>query len=55
MVRGVFRNSWLKGVACFIDEHGEIADDLLSHFGGSIGDAQKAIEKRLFWLLCLTG
>ena len=31
-------------VACFIEEHGEIAGDLLSHFGDSIDDAQKAIE-----------
>ena len=32
-------------VACFIEEHGEIAGELLSHFGDSIDDAQKAIEK----------
>ncbi|WP_417535112.1 antirestriction protein ArdA [Methylophaga sp.] len=32
-------------VACFIEEHGEIAGDLLSHFGDSIDDAQKAIEE----------
>ena len=31
-------------VACFIEEHGEIAGELLSHFGDSIDDAQKAIE-----------
>ncbi len=31
-------------VACFIEEHGEIAGDLLSHFGDSIDDAQKAME-----------
>jgi len=32
-------------VACFIEEHGEIAGDLLSHFGGSIENAKKAIEE----------
>jgi antirestriction protein len=32
-------------VACFIEEHGEIAGELLSHFGDSIDDAQKAIEE----------
>lgn len=31
-------------VACFIEEHGEIAGELLSHFGDIIDDAQKAIE-----------
>ncbi len=31
-------------VACFIEEHGEIAGELLSHFGDSIDDAQTAIE-----------
>jgi len=35
----------LQEVACFIEEHGEIAGDLLSHFGDSIDDAQKAIEE----------
>ncbi len=32
-------------VACFLEEHGEIAGDLLSHFGDNIEDAQKAIEE----------
>ena len=32
-------------VACFLEEHGEIAGDLLSHFGDCIEDAQKAIEE----------
>lgn len=32
-------------VACFIEEHGEVASDLLSHFGDSIEDATKAIEE----------
>jgi len=35
----------LQEVACFIEEHGEIASELLSHFGDSIEDAQKAIEE----------
>ncbi len=32
-------------IACFIEEHGEIAGDLLNHFGGSLDDARKAIEE----------
>ncbi len=32
------------GLACFIEEHGELAGELLDHFGGDIEDAAKAIE-----------
>lgn len=32
-------------VAVFIEEHGEIGGELLSHFGDSIEDATKAIEE----------
>ncbi len=35
----------LREVACFIEEHDEIAGGLLSHFGDSIEDAQKTIEE----------
>jgi antirestriction protein len=35
----------LHEVACFIEEHGEIAGELLSQFGDNIEDAQKAIEE----------
>lgn len=35
-------------VACFLEDHGEIAGDLLSYFGDSIEDAQKAIEENYF-------
>ena len=31
-------------IACFIEEHPELAGELLSHFGGSLDDARKAIE-----------
>ena len=32
-------------LACFIDEHGQIAGDLLNHWDGDIEEAQKAIEE----------
>ncbi len=32
-------------IACFIEEHDEIAGELLSHFGGDLEDATKAIEE----------
>ena len=32
-------------IACFIEEHPEIGGELLSHFGGSLDDAQKAAEE----------
>ncbi len=32
-------------IACFIEEHPDLAGELLSHFGGSIDDARKAIEE----------
>lgn len=32
-------------IASFITEHGEIAGDLLNHFGGSIEDARKAMKE----------
>ena len=35
----------VQEIACFIDEHPEIAGELLDHFGGSIEDARKAIEE----------
>ena len=31
-------------IACFIEEHPELAGELLSHFGGSLDDARKSIE-----------
>ena len=31
-------------IACFIEEYPELAGELLSHFGGSLDDARKAIE-----------
>lgn len=35
----------VHNIACFIEEHGEIAGKLLNHFGGDLDDAQKAIEE----------
>ncbi|MBT3001075.1 MAG: antirestriction protein ArdA [Candidatus Thiodiazotropha sp. (ex Ctena orbiculata)] len=32
-------------IACFIEEYPELAGELLSHFGGDIDDARKAIEE----------
>lgn len=32
-------------IACFIDEYPELAGELLSHFGGSLDDASKAMEE----------
>ena len=32
-------------IACFIEEHPEIAGELLNHFGGDLEDARKAIEE----------
>ncbi|MCF6253075.1 MAG: antirestriction protein ArdA [Methylococcaceae bacterium] len=32
-------------VACFLEEHGEVAGDVLSHFGGDLEDARKALEE----------
>lgn len=32
-------------IACFIEEYPDLAGELLSHFGGSIDDARKAIEE----------
>lgn len=32
-------------IASFIEEHGEIAGDLLNYFGGDLDDATKAIEE----------
>lgn len=32
-------------IACFIEEHEEIAADLLAHFSGDLDDARKAIEE----------
>ena len=33
-------------IACFVEEHSEIAGDLLSHFGGDLEDAKKAAEEQ---------
>lgn len=35
----------LHELACFIEEYPNLAGKLLSHFGGSIDDARKAIEE----------
>ena len=35
----------LHEIACFIKEYPDLAGELLSHFGGSIEDARKAIEE----------
>lgn len=32
-------------VACFLEEHGEVAGDVLSHFGDNLEDARKALEE----------
>ena len=32
-------------IACFIEEYLELAGELLSHFGGSLDDARKAMEE----------
>lgn len=32
-------------IACFIEAHPEIGGELLSHFGGSLDDAKKAVEE----------
>jgi Antirestriction protein (ArdA) len=32
-------------IACFIETHGEIAGELLNHFGGDLDDARKAVEE----------
>ncbi len=43
-------------IACFIEEHCEIAGELLSYFGDSIdGRCAKSHLRQLLWLLCLTG
>ncbi len=34
----------LHEIACFIEEHPDLAGELLSHFGGHLEDAQKAME-----------
>jgi antirestriction protein len=35
----------LHEIACFIEEHGEIGSELLSHFGDDLDDARKSIEE----------
>lgn len=35
----------LHEIACFIEEHPDLAGELLSHFGGHLEDAQKAMEE----------
>lgn len=35
----------LHEIACFIQERGDLAGELLAHFGGSLEDAQKALEE----------
>ena len=32
-------------VACFLEEHGAVAGDVLAHFGDNIEDARKALEE----------
>ncbi len=32
-------------VACFLEEHGEVAGDILDHFGDSLEGARKALEE----------
>jgi len=32
-------------VACFLGEHGEVAGDVLAHFGDNLEDARKALEE----------
>ena len=32
-------------VACFLEEHGEVAGDVLAHFGDNLEDARKALEE----------
>ena len=32
-------------VACFLEEHGEVAGDVLAHFGDDLEDARKALEE----------
>lgn len=32
-------------VACFLGEHGDVAGGVLSHFGGDLDDARKALEE----------
>ena len=32
-------------IACFLEEHSDIGGELLSHFGGSLDDAQKVAEE----------
>ncbi len=35
----------LHEIACFIEEHPDLAGELLSHFGGHLEDARKAMEE----------
>lgn len=35
----------VQEIACFIEENPELAGELLSHFGGDLEDAKKAIEE----------
>ena len=35
----------LHEIACFIEEYPDLTGELLSHFGGSIDDARKAMEE----------
>ena len=30
---------------CFLEEHGEVAGDVLAHFGDNLEDARKALEE----------
>ncbi len=48
---GAYRVSEYEGlesvheIACFLEEHGEFAGDVLSHFGDDLEDAKKALEE----------
>lgn len=33
-------------IACFIEEHGEIAGEVLNHFGGDLEEATKALDEQ---------
>ncbi len=39
-------------VACFLEEHGEVAGDVLSHFGDNLEDARKALEENYSGCYC---
>ena len=36
---------YVHEVACFLEEHREVAGDVLSHFGDNLEDARKALEE----------